>query len=617
MTTHPSDWRNAPPRSKWLALAALLGILGGIVLVTIFSGAAAKAVGPTLIARNAAGELLLANSSALFVIDADEASSTRVPVEELDLRGPVMSVASDGTDWFIGDDATGMLYRCEVAARKCAAALQSRGDRRIFRRAHRVAFGKDRIFLTDSEAHSLQEFDRQGHRLATTRTGPLALCFPNGIVAVGDDLYIADTNNFRIARLRVDDPMRNVTFLQVNAGAALKRANCTNKSGVLGERGTPVLNTVIDSANTTRRTARPPARADRVWPASLLHTSTGEWWVIQMANRMRMGDVIRYAADGHALGRIDLPPEADPIELVEAGGSVLITDMGLMRVHRVTLQGRLAGEWGPPDFLESLRGIRADHERNRRLQYGSVGVIAAGVLAALLVVVFELRRQRSQGWVTRGTLGPVTLAPGALGAETLWIGLEADVQRRLNRLGWMLAAYLLSLIVVFSYLARDLDLATPMGRFRATLFGLFLGLVLLIAGLMLVNILRLPRRRLGISRHEVRFEPGSGNVIAATWDDVCVGARSMLLGRHLVQIIDPRGRYLYSQKLIEEQLLSRLPPSAFLRGARLTIVALRRGNLATWAAVLAFASYFAFMLVKVYRPDLTQDIAVQIFGWFR
>src|SRR4030095_7419193 len=56
--THPSDWRNASPLTKRLALLALLGVVGGVVLTMHFSAAAADVVGPTLIARNAAGETL-------------------------------------------------------------------------------------------------------------------------------------------------------------------------------------------------------------------------------------------------------------------------------------------------------------------------------------------------------------------------------------------------------------------------------------------------------------------------------------------------------------------------------------------------------------------------------
>jgi hypothetical protein len=614
---HPSDWRNAPSRTKRLALAAMVGIVGGLILTTIFSGAAARAVGPTFVARNSAGETLLANSARLFLVAADEAKATALHVDALGLRGPVTSITTDGTDWFIGNDETGNLYRCDLVARNCVAALRAAGGRRIFRRAHRVAFANDRIFLTDSESHRLLVFDRQGQPLTATRTGPLALCFPNGIVAADDEIYVADTNNFRIARIAADDPARSATFLQVSLGAPLKRANCSSKSRVFGERGTPLLNKVIDTADTIALGAQPPASPDRVWPASVLRTSAGEWWVVQMDNDMSMGEVIRYHADGAPVGRVQLPPGADPIELIEARGEVLITDAGLTRVHRASLEGKLLGDWGPSEFQESLRGIVAERTLNGTLQHLSYTVMAAGMLAAFLVVVFEVRRQRQQGWAPRGTLHPVAIQSGEPGAETHWIPLDADFLRRTHRAGWLIVVYLLLLVAACGYLLGDLDLDTQLGRFRASMLGVMFGTVLAIAVAILINIPRLRQRRLGVNRREVRFESGSGKVIAAPWNDVRVGPRTLLLGAHLVQIIDARGRYLFPREAIETQLLGRLPRSAFLRNGRIVFESLRRGNIGMWATVLSFAFCLGLTLLRIFQPALVGSVTAAVFDWFR
>src|SRR5689334_2131929 len=100
---HPSDWRNIPTRSRQLALAAVCGVLGGVALIAHFSASASRVVAPTLVARDAAGETLLANSGELFLVDAGESSTRHIPVAELGLRGPIMSLSSDGTDWYLGD----------------------------------------------------------------------------------------------------------------------------------------------------------------------------------------------------------------------------------------------------------------------------------------------------------------------------------------------------------------------------------------------------------------------------------------------------------------------------------------------------------------------------------
>src|ERR1044072_7924848 len=168
--THPSDWRNASPFTKRLALLALIGVVGGVLLVTHFSAAAARSVAPTLLARNTAGETLLANGSMLFLVDSAEARTLRLSAAALGLSGPVLSVSTDGEDWYLGDDATGMLYRCDLHTRRCAAALQSPPGARIFRRAHHLVFAADRIFITDTEAHRVRMFNRDGSPAGSTRT---------------------------------------------------------------------------------------------------------------------------------------------------------------------------------------------------------------------------------------------------------------------------------------------------------------------------------------------------------------------------------------------------------------------------------------------------------------
>jgi hypothetical protein len=610
--THPSDWRNASPLTKRLALLAVIGVTVGVFSVTHFSAAAAKTVGPTLIARNAAGETLLANGSTLFLVDTRETHTLSFPAAELGVRGPVMSVSTDGKDWYLGDDATGMLYRCDLPARRCVAALQTQPGVRIFRRAHHVAFTIDRIFMTDSEAHRVLGFTRDGMATGSTRTTPLALCFPNDLVASGEDLYVADTNNFRIARLAAGARAHSTTVLRTHVGAPIERANCNARSAAALKRGTPVLNTVIDSSNTESREARPPARPDRVWPASVLRTSTGEWWVIQMANRMRMGDVIRYDADGQPSGRVALPPDADPIELVEGRDGILITDAGLTRVHRVSLQGQLLGSWGPPDLQGRLHAIAAERDEQRNLQYLSYGLIGLGAFAALAVVVAELRRKRAERWSAHGVLRPVSAHPAPLGHETVWITLEAEVLKRARRVLWVLAAYTIVASGVLVYLARDVRVETPTGRLQAIATCTTIFVFLLIAAYATFNVDRMAQRRIGVTRGHLRYDPGSGSVTESPWEDVRVSSNGMLIGRHLVQIVDPRGRFMFPQAEVESHMLSRLQPGAFLSNARLLLEALRRGNVTLWVTTVGLASYLAFMLLEWLQPAVTDRLGAQI-----
>jgi hypothetical protein len=96
-----------------------------------------------------------------------------------------------------------------------------------------------------------------------------------------------------------------------------------------------------------------------------------------------------------------------------------------------------------------------------------------------------------------------------------------------------------------------------------------------------------------------------------------VSRRTLLVGRDLVQIIDPRGRHLYPQAEIESQLLSRLSPSAFVREPRLMFEALRRGNVGLWITAVLFASYLAVQVLRLTQPALVQQATAAFVALFR
>jgi hypothetical protein len=336
-----------------------------------------------------------------------------------------------------------------------------------------------------------------------------------------------------------------------------------------------------------------------------------------MADHMRLGDVIRYDASGHPRGRVTLPPDADPIELIEDHGQVLITDAALFRVHRVTLQGQPAGAWGPGDLNELFGAISAERGFRRSLHYMSYGLIVAGVLAALFVVGFELRRQRAQRWSTFGDLAPVTAPPAPLGREAAWLPIEPEVLRRTRPVMWFLGAYTLAIFGILLWLATELRVDTPIGRYRVFLTAAVSSVALLLLVVAAVGLRRLPRRRIGISRAEVLYDPGAGDIARSRWEDVRVGPRGMLIGRHLIQIVDMKGRYLYSRPEYEARLLSHLSPTAFLGGSRLLIEAMRRGNMTLWITGLAFAVYLVFTLLRWLQPGLMTRLSAQLIDLFR
>jgi hypothetical protein len=115
----------------------------------------------------------------------------------------------------------------------------------------------------------------------------------------------------------------------------------------------------------------------------------------------------------------------------------------------------------------------------------------------------------------------------------------------------------------------------------------------------------------------VWYDPGNGVVAQSRWEDVRASSRTLLVGRQLVQIIDQRKRYLYSQAEIESQLLSHLPPTAFLGDRQLLLEGLRRGNVTLWFSAVGLALYLGYFLLRWSQPELMSRLGAQLMGLFR
>lgn len=585
MHTDTSDWRHAARSTQVLALVAVLGVIAGVIGVGHFSRRVAETTGPHLMARNADGDVLFASFRTVY--EVPHGGTVRaIAAEDLGLRGHVLSLSSDGSRWYLGDDTTGLIHRCDLASLHCEPAVSPPRGTRVFRRTHRVAFAADRIHVTDTTSHQIKVFDRDGNFLDATRTGPLALCFPNGIIERQGLLYVADTNNFRIARLDPADAHRSQTFLQVSVGAPVTRPNCSFDSERLGERGNALLNKSIDAATTRPRSALPPARHDRVWPSGVLNTSLDEWWVVQQDSGMRDGDVVIYAAGKPSL-RVALPEGSDPVDLIELDGEVLIADPTLARVHRVSLDGRRIGAWQPPGMAAEMQRMQNRHWQAMLAKRASFGALALGVIAGIVVVFLELRRKRAEGgWPARRLMIRPPNPPAPLSAEVVWIAI--DPQRlKYQRLA---LGIIYALPVVF--LAAGLIVMLPAravepGTFRlVAALWLFCFVVVTAASLFTGSLARRAARvRLGVSEDRLQLDRGNGRIVSSPWADVRVNDHRLLVGRQLIEIVHPLRGSWFPWEQVYACLLPRIPPEGFMRGVQLELEALRRGSTGCWLLV--------------------------------
>jgi hypothetical protein len=206
------------------------------------------------------------------------------------------------------DTGDGILLRCSRATYSCRPfgrgrdAFSKIGAFKVF-----VDEDQNDVYITDTPAHQLLLYDLNGD---LKRKSDAFYLYPNGIVRGHDGLlYIADTNHHRIAAVSADYD----TFGRI-------------------ERSFSIMNTV-----------GPP---EKVWPFALGQDKNDRWWVINAGDGMRNGDLTIYDNGGQVFRHVELPDDADPTSIVVLADRVLVTDVSLMRVYSLALNGEMQNDFG-------------------------------------------------------------------------------------------------------------------------------------------------------------------------------------------------------------------------------------------------------------------------------
>ena len=155
------------------------------------------------------------------------------------------------------------------------------------------------VFLSDPNRHSVVKFDAQGNQLFLFDEG---LKFPNRMKFIDNRLYIANTNAKRIKLLNVK-----------NEGLELIRD----------------IDVVPDIAIFERET----------FPVEIARVSE-HWWVILMNASMSDGGVYRFDNNWKFINRLELPENADPINILSLNnGEVIISDLVNFNLYRFDSSG--------------------------------------------------------------------------------------------------------------------------------------------------------------------------------------------------------------------------------------------------------------------------------------
>jgi uncharacterized membrane protein len=270
---------------------------------------------------------------------------------------------SSKEDRVVNDD--GILLRCSKETYECKPFGHGR-DAFSKIGAFKVLADeeKDAVYITDTSAHQLLLYGLDGN---LKRKSDIFFHYPNGIVRGHDGLlYIADTNHHRVAAV---NPAYD-SFGRV-------------------ERNFSILNSL-----------GPP---DKVWPFALGQDSNNRWWVINAENGMRNGDLMIYSSDGQVFRHVELPDNADPTSIAILPDRVLITDVSLMRVYSLALNGELQDDFGSL----TLKVDSADKLRKKNfyalLSSTMLYMILAAAVAALVIAWKAQAAQRGHKVINQDT----------------------------------------------------------------------------------------------------------------------------------------------------------------------------------------------------------------------
>lgn len=385
-----------------LLMIFVLGIGGGFGLRIWASGENARITGPNQLQILADGSVIAAAGSHFYVHDSGGKLTKKIPASRLKSEFYIGSFwATDADTIILRNDQlmdttleTGLrafarrrepslfdgsysghsiLQRCELSTGICIVMGSGEGvfhTRRIF--GLTADPSGQRVFVADTTSWELLELDASARM---TRRAPLLFRFPNKLDWSEQGLWVADTNNHRLAR--------------VSTGAAS-----------FGE--------VLETIPVPRRPARKKSLFDRVltmlglatgpgddfdWPIAFTRTPQGNVFVINSNTDFNATRVEMLDGAGKRIKTVMLPKSADSLDIEHDGERALIADFKGFAIHTIGLDGKYRGTFGSEEFKRDMEELA-----QARFLYNILGYVGFAMMIATLFILFlaQARERREK-----------------------------------------------------------------------------------------------------------------------------------------------------------------------------------------------------------------------------
>ncbi len=537
-------------RAMMVGIAAMMALIVAFVLRgTLWP----DRMGPRLPAQSG-DTVWLVSHGALHQFDANGHRIKKIDWAELPLSDNASALQFTAPDVFWTHDQS-RVQRCTLSTRRCDVLdLPELSTRRDYRWI-RVSDDTRELTVSDASAHRILVYRRNADNAPFTlaRAYTQGLRFPNQTLAVGGQLWVANTNEHAI------------TQLDAQVATRPPLANF------------PVNNLAL--------------RAGHRFPFAMQRDHLQRLWVLVAGPGMDKADLLRLDADLKPDRVVPLDAKQDPNALLWTGKELLTTDMTRFRVDRISSDGQPLGTFGDAAFLAELDAARADHAWGSRLPSFLMGGIALLVLLCSWLgwKAGEFRKIGGARWQkplpvfapapdllrpmgtpaqhpvfghapARGALTRVRAQPGATG------------QRRQVLVGMGVIGVLVVAAMVYwawpYFYQHDCgpnQVCDPSGALR----GAMLLAVLSLAGVygLAWHLLRqLESTEIATNGEQLAVRTGSGKRYKRPADQVTLTRQHLLIGPHTLPL-RVNGSPLFDEAKLQRDIFARLPHMQVLDGA--------------------------------------------------